>query len=410
MLVAEHSKSDLVVRRDELGERLRNIHVVSGLEIAHGGPSYSVPSLKDALVRAGLDAAVFADLTPGDLANGGSDRIHSFARDYGRVPLLRKFHFSKGLARHLEHEAGEVDLVHSHGLWRMPNIYAARTARDRCMPHVISPRGMLSKAALGVSPRSKHVFWHLAQKSAIEAAACIHATSLSEYTDIRELGIKAPIAVVPNGVELPDRTICLSDIDRLKQRSQRTLLYLGRIHPIKGLDDLLVAWGRIEAVFGSWSLRIVGPGEREHVRSLRDAVAKLGLRRVAIEGPAFGTDKWLLLRCADLSILPSYSENFGIAVAESLACGRPVITTKGTPWEEVESRRCGWWIDPGPGSIEAALREALATPAEILDEMGTRGAIWVTNAFSWDRIGEEMARVYRWLCLGSSKPGCVVLD
>lgn len=399
-------------RRDEResSRRLKIVHVVSGLEIVDGGPSYSVPRLKDALRQAGLDAIVFTDLTPGDLANDGSEQVFSFARNYGRLPLLRKFHFSKDLARRLNNETDRIDLMHSHGLWRMPNIYASRSARQRRVPHIVAPRGMLSAAALQLSRRGKRLFWHFAQKAALEGAACLHATSSAECADIRNLGIKTPIAIVPNGVDLPDRATLTQAEEQRSAGRQRTLLYLGRIHPIKGLDDLVAAWSEVEPELVEWRLRIVGPGESEYVATLRRMMKQLGLRRISIEGPVFGADKWPLILAADLSILPSHTENFGMAVAESLACGRPVITTKGTPWKHVETQKCGWWIDTGPASIAAALRLALSAPSEVLGEMGARGETWVKRAYSWDRIGQEMAEIYRWLCLGQNKPDCVVLD
>lgn len=389
---------------------LRVVQVVSGLEIADGGPSYSVPRLNEALRQAGLDAAVFTDFTPGNAANDDFDWVHSFVREYGRVPLLRKLHFSRGLSRCLFDRSESIDLIHSHGLWRMPNIYAARAARHRRIPIVVSPRGMLSKPALRFSRRSKALFWHLAQKSALEGTECFHATSDAECEDIRKFGIRSPVTVIPNGVDLPDDDGLRRSTWPRSRGAQRTLLFLGRIHPKKGVDGLVAAWSKVEAEFAGWRLRIVGPGEPAHLQSVRDAIRQLAAQRVSVEGAVYGEQKWRTISEADLFILPSHNENFGIAVAESLACGRPVITTKATPWREVETRRCGWWIDGRQASIEAALRIALSAPVEILDEMGARGAAWVKHAFTWDSVGEKLAQVYLWLCLGAPKPDSVLLN
>jgi glycosyltransferase involved in cell wall biosynthesis len=292
----------------------------------------------------------------------------------------------------------------------MPNIYAAKAARRRRIPIVVSPRGMLSKSALQFSHRSKRLFWHLAQKSALEGTACFHATSPAECEDIRRFGIRSPIAVIPNGVDPPyDDALRRSAWPRARG-AQRTLLFLGRVHPLKGVDRLVAAWSKVEAEFADWRLRIVGPGEPEHLESVRDAIRKLAAQRVSVEGAVYRVEKWRTISEASLFILPSHAENFGIAVAESLACGRPVITTTGTPWREIETHRCGWWIDGEQDSIEAALRIALSTPVEILDEMGARGAAWVEDAFAWDRIGEKMAQVYLWLCLGAPRPDSVMLN
>jgi len=402
MTVAAENNSESAARA------LRAIQVVSGLEIAHGGPSYSVPRLNEALVAAGIEGRIYADLTPGELANNAADSVVTFDRRFGTVPLLRKLHISGAMYRRLLDDGGEIDIIHSHGLWRMPNIYAARAARRHGIPHVIAPRGMLSRVALDFSRTSKALFWFLCQRTAIEQCACVHATSMSEYREVRNLGIRCPIAVIPNGIDMPKPR----SIHRLRRAQgaprERTLLYIGRIHPKKGINSLVRAWAAVAPGFVDWRLRIIGPGEERHLREL-DSVAA-AVPRLSIEAPIYGEAKWRAFADADLFILPSYNENFGITVAESLACGRPVITTKGTPWRSVETEKCGWWIDSGPESIEAAMRVALGTPAEVLDEMGERGAVWINRAFSWTRIGEEMARVYRWLRWGAPRPDCTTLD
>jgi glycosyltransferase involved in cell wall biosynthesis len=267
---------------------------------------------------------------------------------------------------------------------------------------------MLSRVALDFSRLSKTLFWYAWQKSAFDACACVHATSFAEYQEVRELGIHGPVAIIRNGVDLPALPALHRAQPVIGVRRVRTLLYFGRIHRKKAIDHLVIAWAALAADFPEWRLRIVGPKERGHGPELARLAA--GLPRVAIEDAIYGQEKWETYAEADLFILPSHNENFGITVIESLACGRPVITTKGTPWKEVETQRCGWWIDTGPDSIESALRGALSMPVEALDEMGERGMTWVKHAFAWDAIGEEMARVYRWLCSGAARPDCIALD
>lgn len=388
-------------------QALRAVQVVSGLEIAHGGPSYSVPRLNDALIAGGLEGRIYADLTLGELANNAAHTVATFDRRFGATPFLRKLHISDGMQRRLLDGRGEVDIIHSHGLWRMPNIYAARAARRHGVPHVVSPRGMLSPVALDFSRASKALFWLVWQRAAIEQCACVHATSFSEYQEVRDLGIRCPVAIIPNGIDLPNLPL----FHRLPVGNgigrERTLLYIGRIHPKKGITDLVQAWAAVARDFPDWRLRIIGPGEERRLQELNSIAA--ALPRLSIEAAVYGEAKWRAFAEADLFILPSHNENFGITVAESLACGRPVITTKGTPWNDVETQNCGWWIDTGPVSIEAALRVAFDAPVDVLDAMGTRGAAWVKHAFSWDRIGEEMARVYCWLCLGAKMPDYVIV-
>src|SRR5205823_263559 len=139
-----------------------------------------------------------------------------------------------------------------------------------------------------------------------------------------------------------------------------------RIHPIKGLDILLHAWQKISESHPDWRLRIIGPSENGHSDSLRRFVAEQRLRRVSIEGALYGEEKSRVLESASLFVLPSRSENFGMAVAEALAAGVPAITTKGTPWRELQSEDCGWWIDHGMDSLAAALSTAMTLPASRL--------------------------------------------
>jgi glycosyltransferase involved in cell wall biosynthesis len=267
---------------------------------------------------------------------------------------------------------------------------------------------MLSTVALGFSKLSKRVFWAAGQGAILREAACVHATSPAEYEEIRGFGISQPIAIVPNGVDMPTSPRTTRSAELVGEH-RRTLLYLGRIHPKKGLDFLLAAWATVAPEFPGWSLRIVGPGESGHIAELKRQIAAMALLRVVLDGPVYGDAKWEVYRSADLFVLPTLNENFGLTVAESLACRRPVIVSKGAPWSGVVDHRCGWWIDTGELALTKALRIALATPDEELDAMGVRGEAWVHEAFSWDRIGHQMADLYRWVLGRGSQPGCIVL-
>lgn len=389
---------------------LQAVQVVSGLEASDGGPSYSVPRLCEALRQAGIGAHVFTDYVPGTPENNGSGAIQSFRRQYVGIPLLGKLHFSRDLSHRLLDQNMGIDLIHSHGLWRMPNIYAARAAKRRGVPHVISPRGMLSRVALEFSKYRKQLFWSAEQKSAIEQAACLHATAASEYHEIRKLGIRCPIAIVSNGIDLPDFRVHAPHGPASGAKRQKTLLYVGRIHPKKGLDALVGAWATVAKEFADWRVRIVGPGEEVHRQVLLKQIARLNVPRIFLDAPVYGHEKWALFGGADLFVLPSNNENFGLAVAESLACRRPVIVTKGAPWQGVETHGCGWWIDTGELAMVDALRTALGTPADVFAAMGARGELWMRQEFSWDSIGEEVSKVYLWLCGRAARPVSVRID
>jgi glycosyltransferase involved in cell wall biosynthesis len=187
---------------------------------------------------------------------------------------------------------------------------------------------------------------------------------------------------------------------------RRTALFLSRIHPIKGLLELVDAWGQVRPA--GWRMVIAGPDEGGRRAVVEARVLAQGLASdFAFVGAVDGAEKTALYQSADLFILPSFSENFGVVIAEALACGVPVITTKGTPWAGLQTHRCGWWIDLGKDALVDALREATLTPAEVRQEMGERGRIYATSTFDWHAIARDMLAVYQWILGCGDQPVCI---
>ena len=380
---------------------LRITHVIGGLAPTEGGPSYSVPRLCAALASE-AEVSLLSLTGPGETAgearrDGYQDRRFECGRS---APILRRLRLSGALRSALASEAQTTQVIHSHGLWLAPGLYAAAAAGRAGKPLVISPRGMLSPVALSFSRTRKQVAWRAWQHRALRGAACLHATSEAECQDIRALGFINPVAVIPNGIDLPPEY-------RPQARSARTVLSLGRLHPKKGLPQLLRAWARVEGAFPDWRLRIAGPAEGGHDAELEALARELGLARVSIEGPIFGPEKLATYRDAELFVLPSLDENFGITVAEALAAGTPVISTTGAPWQGLEGEGCGWWVEQGEGSIASALAAAMALPREQLWSMGANGRRWMERDFTWQSVAAEMTSVYRWLACGADPPPSV---
>ena len=378
-----------------------HIHVVSSIEEEASGPSYSVTRLAEA--QAGLDLSVgvysLAGTPRDELRNGV--RLRSFAASLTGVPVLSRLDFSRELRLALDAATAEGALLHVHGLWRMPNVYPGCSARRHDAPLVLSPRGMLGAAALAFSARQKRAFWQLAQGGAVASVRCFHATSDAEVADIRAFGLTAPAAVIPNGIDLPEPPP--------RGPRKREVLYLGRIHPKKGIDQLLQAWAMVSPESPGWRLRIVGPSEGGHIADLQELARRLSLGdSVRFEGPLYGADKQEAYRRAALFVLPTRNENFGMVVAEALAQGTPVISTKGAPWQGLEIERCGWWINHGPDIMAATLREALTTPPDGLAAMGARGRDWMARDFGWEAIAVRMAEVHAWCQGQGERPECVV--
>jgi glycosyltransferase involved in cell wall biosynthesis len=330
-------------------------------------------------------------------------RERRFAWDYARIPILRDLRSSRGLSSALRDAALTADVIHNHGLWLMPNISAGAAAVGGSIPLVVSPHGMLAPAALAFSPVKKRAVWALLQRSVVRQAACIHATSEQEYDEIRRFGLTNPVAVIPNAIDLPE----LPAQPVAGPRAKRVVLSLGRIHPKKGLDCLLHAWSRVEPECPDWWLKIVGPPEARHDDELRGLARALGLTRVSVDGPIYGDAKATEHGNADLFVLPSLNENFGLTVAEALAAGTPAISTKGAPWSGLESQGCGWWIDHGVEPLAAALAQAMILPREVLKAMGDKGRQWMARDFSWDRVASDMIDVYLWLARRAEPPSTI---
>ena len=217
------------------------------------------------------------------------------------------------------------------------------------------------------------------------------------------MGFREPVAIIPNGIDIPR-------LDPKEDRVLRTLLFLGRIHPIKGLDMLLPAWKAVQAHFLGWQLRIVGPDNRGYLDKVKRLAEQLHLERVEFAGPLYGDNKFKAYRQADLFVLPSYTENFGVAVAEALASGTPAIVTKGAPWAGLKTQGAGWWVETSVEALVESLEVALSqTPAQ-LDKMGRNGRDWMMNDYSWQGIGQEYSNLYSWLVQGGEVPPFVRLD
>lgn len=376
----------------------RVVHVVASIDDKAAGPSISVPRLAEAQARSGLDVelSTVARGETGECIVGDSVSHRRHPQSLARIPVLNRLAISAAMRADLVRRASQIDVVHTHGLWSMPNVYPAAVRGL----FVISPRGMLGIEALAFSRRKKRIFWALAQGRAARSAGLFHSTSEAEAAEIRAFGLTAPIAVVPNGIDLPQLS------DPVPATDRRTVLSLGRIHPKKGLRDLVVAWSQLlpETRIG-WRLRIVGPSELGHADELKALAGALGIaEEVAVEGPLFGDDKLQAYRAASLFVLPTLNENFAMTVAEALAAGTPVIATKGAPWAGLQRKSCGLWVDRGASSLAAALTCLIALGDEERKAMGARGRAWMACEFSWDGVARMLAEAYRWAVEGGLPP------
>jgi glycosyltransferase involved in cell wall biosynthesis len=378
---------------------MRVLHAIASLDPASGGPARSVPQLLIALKEEGLDVALWV----------ASRVLPDWSRaltDKGIPVICREFPDLKG-----------VSLIHDHGVWLPSNHCVATWARDAGIPRIVSPRGMLEPWAMAHRKWKKRLAWCLYQKRDLLDAAALHATAESEASQFRKLGLKMPVIVSPNGVEIPegrggdkgDSGVRIrnegfkgeGDSGKESKSEFRTALFLGRIHPKKGLPMLVEAWAKVRP--SGWRMRVAGPDEEGHMAEISAMIHEAGLDEVwSLEGEVSDEAKWKVFGEADLFILPTHSENFGISVAEALASGLPVITTTGAPWRGVVEHQCGWWVEPSVDDLARALQVATSNQSPSLKLMGERGREWVARDFSWKGIAQSMLKGYNNLIINQS--------
>ncbi len=386
--------------------------VVASINEFVGGPALSVTSLNTALTKQQISSRIFTlnYQKIGKQIIDDNIQVHSYDANF-LARCLRGFHIQAGYDLN-KLALNELDLIHNHGLWMFPNVYARQAALSHGLPLVISPHGMLEAWSLKHSRTKKWLAWLLYEQKNLNNATVFHATSREEVNSIRQLGFQQPIVLIPNGIDVPkdnyqpNKEVLTKLFPALTDK--RWLLFFSRLHPKKGIDNLLYVWQELAVKYSDWHLVIAGPNLINYQEKLELLVKKMNLvENVTFTGMLSGEYKACALSNADLFVLPTHSENFGIAIAESLAYRVPVITTKGAPWQELETYKCGWWVEDNQEALMDALVEAMEMPANKRQEMGLKGRKLVEVKYSWQSIAKDMASVYHWILTGSEPPACV---
>lgn len=384
--------------------------IIASMAKRHGGTTFCVASLCEASAAAGVKQSLIT------IRASAGQTEHLPNPDLVETLRVGGLHFSalrlfwspsfKSDVRSYCHAHG-VQIIHSHGIWTYPNFAAAAVARELGLPFMVSTHGMLEPWAWRHHAWKKRPIWWLWERRNLRSAAVLCATAQQEADALRAFGLRNPVAIIPLGVDLPP----VSQRSEVRDQGSglRTALFLSRIHPKKGLLNLVAAWSQVRPA--GWRMAVCGPDECGHAQQLKQAVAAAGLSDVFdFKPPVYGPEKEALYASADLFVLPTFSENFGIVIAEALAAGVPVITTKGAPWEELRTRQCGWWIDIGVEPLAAALKQATSLSDKERYEMGQRGRRLVEDKYSWPQVGREMLSVYRWVLGNGPQPPCVRLQ
>jgi glycosyltransferase involved in cell wall biosynthesis len=380
-------------------------HTVSSLALEGGGPSRTVTYLTDELSNIEGCSVSLVSQKHRDSSTFVSSNHSHVARYVGisqsTIGIVAARPFRQQLHRAVEDN--QPSIIHQHGIWHPASHYSAATARKLRVPYVLHPRGMLEEWSLNFKRYKKKCALLLYQMADLRCVSVFVATSENEAKSIRALGLSQPIAMIPNGV-YGNAQLALSE--ELHGTSSRNILFMSRIHPKKGLLMLLKAWSKVDRKF--WRLIVAGPDEGAHLGEVIALASKLGIEEeIDFVGEVEGQEKSELLAEASIFILPSFSENFGVVVAEALAAGVPVIATTGTPWEGLVTNDCGWWVEPNQAALVQAMQEAMSMPAAALHEMGSRGVSY-SRSFSWPVIASQTYELYRWI-LGERKiaPGFI---
>lgn len=355
---------------------MKIIHFIAGIDKTGGGTSEYMR-----LLSAELKNHVELIIATGKSANPVKiEGVNTFFFD---VRPIRWYTMLKEFESFLQKE--RPDLIHINGIWSPQNWGFQKVAHRLGIKVIVSPHGMLEPWILAQNPLKKRIGLLLYQRKAIEQATCIHATAIMEAKNIEALGFTPPIHIIANGINL-------DDVKHIKtEYGSRKMVFLSRIHPKKGIELLLEAWRNCNTL--GWELEIAGNGDENYIASLQ--VKAKDLNNVRFVGAQYGDDKWKFLQSADVMILPTHSENFGIVVAEALAVGVPVITTKGTPWEDLELHQCGWWINLSLPELEQTITKVIQISVSDLKTMGIQGRNLVKKKYEMKAITRKFVEMYK---------------
>lgn len=306
-------------------------------------------------------------------------------------PNRNRFLYSKNFKQALINVTN-TSLYHINGLWEYPSIIAAIIARKKGSPYVISPHGMLYPQALQRNKWLKKAMYSIFLKKDLQGAAVIHATCTEEMQHLRNMGLKTPIAIIPNAIELDGllgKPIVPKHIKKFG--------YLGRVHPRKKIETLLYVWSQLGAKTEDSELVIIGSGDDDYMKFLQLETKRLQLENVIFTGFLTGLVKEQVIESLSYLAVPSDFENFGMIVVEALALGIPVISSKGTPWQELENYNCGWWIANDVNTFHQFFEKALQLSEAERLVMGENGRKLILEKYSSQIIAKKMVELYHWV-------------
>lgn len=379
---------------------MKILHITASMSSRWGGPPRAVQGLTEALARKGAEVSIFVPLQKeeeNNLIYPKGVEVKIFKEGFP-VSKIWRF-YSPALTRGLNKEVSGFDLVHIHEIWHHSHFAAYRAAQKFKKPFIITPHGALDPWCLKWKHLKKKFFAVFIQKRILKEANVLHALTQKEAEDIKNFAGDNKITVIPNGINQKEfQGLPLpSEIEKKYPEliNKKVILFLGRIHPQKGLDILAEAFARITKNRKGICLFVVGPDDNGYQDEIKSILAKNNvLNKTVFSGALTGKDRLAALSRADIFVLSSYSEGFSITILEAMACGLPVVITNQCNFPEVERAKAGKIIEPDTNQLVQALFELLENP-KLCQEMGRNGKKLVTEKYAWDKIADEMIDLYR---------------
>jgi len=397
------------------GNKVNTLHIIENIDNSYGGPAKSVPFLikylnkidvKNKIISIKLKANEINDICK-------ENNIEIISSKYNGPKFLK---YSNNFCKIITNEITNETILHTQSLWNYPPFCAFKLSKKYQLPLIMSIRGNLYDWNLKKSKWKKDLALNLFQMKMFKEASCLHATEENELKAIRNLGIKTPVALISNGIEidefenLPSKNEALINLGL--DTTKRYVLFMSRIDTKKGLEYLVNSFIKSEKLFSDWELLIAGPVyDQKYFELINSSIKNANVAaKVHYFGMVSGEKRLNLFAASELFVLPAHTENFGMVIGEAMAAKLPVITTTGTPWKVLNDKCAGWWVELDEKNITNTLNIAMSKNELELIEMGERGYEIIKCDFTWKEVSNKMKQVYSWVLGKSKKPDFVFED
>jgi len=389
--------------------------IIENIADEYGGPANSLPNMLEAIrSELAIKSIIYSIIKSNNEKN---EFIERFSIPWVRCKPngLDKLKYSSELKNRLKADLANDDILFSNNLWNYPAYLSAKLAQQKNIPHIASIRGTLYPWSLSQGKLRKKIAWFLFQKRALQQASLVHVTCVDEFKAVRALGITSPIALVPHGINYNDyQALPLPEHAHKKlslSSNKKYILFMSRLHKKKGLDLLLDVWPELVKKHPDWCLLVVGPDYSDYTQKIQKVVSEFTIQdNIKILGMLTGDDKKSVMSISDFFVLPSYTENFGVVIGEALAAGLPVITTKGTPWSEIEDENCGKYITLSKENLLRAISEMMLLDKAELSVMSDNAKLLIKNNYSWSSQAKKFGQALDFITTGKPAPSIVYSD